>query len=97
MNDVPHDRRAALPSVDRVLKAPGALALVERHGRNLVLDTVRDVLAAHRSAGEPAPIDAVISASEAALAKLMAGSQRRVFNLTGTVLHTNLGRAPLPE
>jgi len=91
------DRRASLPGVDRVLRSSDAALLVERYGRNLVTEAVRDALGAHRSAGEPASVEAIVAASGAALAQLMAPSQRRVFNLTGTVLHTNLGRAPLPE
>src|SRR5216683_8276991 len=91
------DRRTALPAVDRVLRAPGAAALIERHGRVLVADAVRDAIAERRSSGEFASVEAVVAASEASLARLMRPSQRRVFNLTGTVLHTNLGRAPLPE
>ena len=91
------DRRASLPSVDRVLQAPEAAALIERCGRNLVVAAVREALAAARAAAQPAPIDDIIAASARALARLMAPSQRRVFNLTGTVLHTNLGRAALPE
>jgi L-seryl-tRNA(Ser) seleniumtransferase len=84
-----------LPSVDRVLlAAPG---LIAEYGRSLVLDAVRNVLAERRAAGEDAEIADIVAAAETALAGLTATSQRRVFNLTGTVLHTNLGRAPLPE
>jgi L-seryl-tRNA(Ser) seleniumtransferase len=91
------DRRAALPAIDRVLLAPGAALLIERYGRTLVTDAVRGAVAGHRAAGEVASVDDIIAASGAALDRLMQPSQRRVFNLTGTVLHTNLGRAPLPE
>ena len=95
MNDVSRQGRAALPAVDRVLRA--ADTLIERYGRAPVTEAVRDALAAHRGRGMAADVDAILGATDAALGRLMRKSQRRVFNLTGTVLHTNLGRAPLPE
>lgn len=91
------DRRASLPSVDRVLQAPSSQALVECYGRTLVLDAIREALAVRRAARDSATSDDIASAAAATLRALMQPSQRRVFNLTGTVLHTNLGRAPLPE
>ena len=91
------DRRAALPAVDRVLNAPGTAELIECYGRAPVVNAVRDALAACRASGEAASVEAIVGASGMMLAELMRPSQRRVFNLTGTVLHTNLGRAPLPE
>ena len=97
MNAPLRDRRAALPSVDRVLVTARASGLVERYGRRLVTDMVREVVAEHRAAQKPASLDAVVAESAERLGALMRPSQRRVFNLTGTVLHTNLGRAPLPE
>src|SRR5438045_1593813 len=76
---------------------PAAAALIERYGGELAVERVREALAERRVAGDSASIDDIIAASAAALARLMQPSQRLVFNLTGTVLHTNLGRAPLPE
>ncbi|HJU20194.1 MAG TPA: L-seryl-tRNA(Sec) selenium transferase [Stellaceae bacterium] len=97
MNSAAREGRAGLPSVDRVLRSPEAAALIERYGRALVLDAVRNAIAARRDRDEVALPSDIAADGAAALAALMRPSQRRVFNLTGTVLHTNLGRAPLPE
>ena len=89
--------RALLPAVDRILRSAEGCALIERYGRALVLDAVRAALAECRDSGKAASVAAIIADSADRLSQLMRPSQRRVFNLTGTVLHTNLGRAPLPE
>jgi L-seryl-tRNA(Ser) seleniumtransferase len=89
--------RAALPAVDEVLRSEEGRALIARYGRSLAVDAVRAAIAARRAAGDAAAVAAIVADSERSLAVLTQPSQRRVFNLTGTVLHTNLGRAPLPE
>jgi L-seryl-tRNA(Ser) seleniumtransferase len=90
-----------LPSVDRLLSAAAIASLVELHGRAVVTAMVRDVLAATRAAvkdGAPLPDEAaLISRVGAGVTAKTRPKLRPVFNLTGTVLHTNLGRAPLPE
>lgn len=92
------------PSVDRLLAHEALQPLIERHGRTLVLEATRAELAERRlcaTRGEAAPhafaLEPLAHAIGARLAVRDAPALRRVFNLTGTVLHTNLGRAPLPE
>ena len=94
-------KHAALPSVDHLLRSGPLIALIEAHGRQPTTDAVRDVLAGMRAAlangaNEAAASEADIAALVSArLVRAEAPSLKRVFNLTGTVLHTNLGRAPL--
>jgi L-seryl-tRNA(Ser) seleniumtransferase len=94
---IEREDRAALPSVDRVLRDAEAGALIARYGRPAVVEAIRAALERRRRCSGGASVTAIVDDSAAALAHEMAPSQRRVFNLTGTVLHTNLGRAPLPE
>jgi L-seryl-tRNA(Ser) seleniumtransferase len=93
--------RARLPSVDRLLSSGEGGALIERFGRSAVLDAIRVALAEARAAlneADPPREDAeILERAERGLEKLFAPSLRVVFNLTGTVLHTNLGRALLPK
>jgi L-seryl-tRNA(Ser) seleniumtransferase len=91
------ERRAGLPAVDRVLRSDEVGALIAQYGRPLTLEAVRMALAERRRCGAGASVAAIAEASAASLTRIMQPSQRRVFNLTGTVLHTNLGRAPLQE
>jgi L-seryl-tRNA(Ser) seleniumtransferase len=87
-----------LPSVDEVLRTPLALEATESFGRQAVVAAVRAVIAAARSAKIGAA--EAIEVAGVALMALEAQAQsnlKPVFNLTGTVLHTNLGRALLAE
>ncbi len=93
-----------LPSVDRLLRDPTVAALVVEHGHTLVAGEARallDRLRAQVLAGGLAPAQvapaALAQALQQAVAAVLAPRLRRVFNLTGTVIHTNLGRALLAE
>jgi len=86
-----------LPSVDSLLRAPETVVLLTRFGRTAVTAELRDVLAARRAARTFGGAHAdVIDEAADHLAMKFARSQRPVFNMTGTVLHTNLGRSPIP-
>ncbi|MFZ2103680.1 MAG: L-seryl-tRNA(Sec) selenium transferase [Oricola sp.] len=87
-----------LPSVDAVLRTSAGQALAERFGRPATVDAIRAVMAAARESakGDMTPDDAA-SGAEQRLERAQAPRLKPVFNLTGTVLHTNLGRALLAE
>jgi L-seryl-tRNA(Ser) seleniumtransferase len=93
-----NDQLRALPSVDDIVS--GLARLLDCFPRNLivaetrrVLDQVREEIRSGRSCS-PESIEARI---ERHLVLLHRPSLRRVINATGVVLHTNLGRSPLPR
>jgi L-seryl-tRNA(Ser) seleniumtransferase len=95
--------RRALPSVDRLLRLDAIEALVSRYGRPLVVEAVRTLLEENRAAIADAPAanpsfdePSFVTALAARLEVQTRSSLKPVFNLTGTVLHTNLGRALMP-
>ncbi len=92
-----------LPSIDKLLRLPALQALLATHGHTLVAGEARALLDALRQLALAGALDGSRLQSEAladALAVQVHGRvaprMRRVINLTGTVIHTNLGRSVLP-
>ena len=91
-----------LPSVDRVLRETPHLT--ERWGHERVTTAVRNELEHIRnnmelinSVDKTSILGHVVASVETELENAANSSLISVFNLTGTVLHTNLGRASLPR
>lgn len=100
-----------IPSVDQLLAQPRLAELSKRVDRNLVVEVARTVLDDLRAritrqvatailaeispiACDPASLEERITAL---VERILARSLLPVINATGVILHTNLGRAPLPE
>ena len=90
--------RAKLPAMDKLLATKAMEQAIQAFGRERVKHAIREMQQPWRSGSSmpPAALDAQRYPAWVHK-RLSPGSYQRVFNLTGTTIHTNLGRAPLSK
>ncbi|MEN8730586.1 MAG: L-seryl-tRNA(Sec) selenium transferase [Desulfuromonadales bacterium] len=99
------DRRAllrTLPAIDKLLATPQLTELAKFQPHQLIVEAAQRIVDDLRGQllDEAAPLpglelETVAGQVTALVSELSKPSLRRVINVTGTLLHTNLGRAPL--
>ena len=95
-----------LPAVHVLIDDPAYAPIIAQYGREQTVEALRALLADLRARARAgvdvdaeakcAPV-AILAALAERLRTANTSTLRAVFNLTGTVLHTNLGRALLPD
>src|SRR5256885_9896195 len=85
--------RRAIPAVSKVLDSLGPIDLP----RPLIVDLVRQELAKLRRLREIPEFNVIVDLVRAVIEKFRASRIQPVINGTGVVIHTNLGRSPLPQ
>src|SRR5437868_11271422 len=85
--------RRAIPAVSKVLDSLGPIDLP----RPLIVDLVRQELATIRRQRQVPEFNAIVDLVRASLEQFRARRIQPVINGTGIVVHTNLGRSPLPQ
>ena len=104
MVDTSKEHLQVVPSIDQLLRLDEVAPLLDEYGHDLVVESLRFAAAELRAAlidnvasdVADSPMAVILDVAYQYLNELTAPSLKPVFNLTGTVLHTNLGRAPLP-
>ncbi len=99
------DRRAllrTLPAIDRLLGSPLLVKLEQtqphiiiREAAQTIVDDLRRQILNEQAALPDLDLETVARLVAKQVAEMARPSLRRVINVTGTLLHTNLGRAPL--
>ncbi|BEO83149.1 L-seryl-tRNA(Sec) selenium transferase [Serratia marcescens] len=102
MSTESHLLYSQLPAIDRLLREPAIEPLVAQHGPTLIGELLRRLQAQARDAIKqqqrlPDWCGDWPQALRAELARQQRPALLPVFNLSGTVLHTNLGRALLAQ
>jgi len=93
----------SLPAVDKILQAPPFSRLADQLPHVYLLEAAQQAIESCRQAilggeqlgDQELSVEAIASRAEAMALKSHQPNLRHVINVTGTLLHTNLGRAPL--
>ena len=96
---------ASLPAVGKLLADPALARLIDRHGKPLVTEALRELIAELREQGKEDPkrlngrltTRAIAVALRARLDPVVRARPQSVINATGVIVHTNLGRSVLSK
>lgn len=106
MTEDPSSYLRVLPSIDTLLKDARSQPLTEQFGKDFLLREFQSQLDQLRMEIRNNPVagasresltESILTRTQTALDELFAPSLRSVINLSGVILHTNLGRAPYPQ